>query len=147
MKINENLLLSFYLSVMSMLIFEVAYFLNFTIFSFYVLIHKYLLSSIVLSLLFEFGALFIFYLIYNQIVSKAYRMFNQIYKYVIFALIDYIIIVGLLKIFGILGNYLYLTTQICLISGLIIIKCMNLYSIFYANLLKYHRNKKKELLE
>lgn len=146
MKIGENLILSLYLVLISLLFLEVSYLLNFTVFSPLIVISKYLIHSKLLAFLVELIVLFVFFFLYNLITSHIFLMFNQIYKYIVFALVDYLLITGTMKIFNILVNYLYLTTQICLISSLIIIKCVNLYSIFYINLIKYQRNKKRSVV-
>ena len=124
MRFKENLILSLYLVIVSLILFELSYFLNFTIFSPLMLINKYVTKSIWLCLLIEV-AIF--------------------YTYIVFGIIDYFLINGLLQLVGILSDYKYFTTQLCLFSGLIIIKCVNLYSIFYSNLIKYQRNTKKEM--
>lgn len=145
MSFKENLILSLYLVIVSLILFELSYFLNFTIFSPLMLINKYVTKSIWLCLLIEVATFYLFYLIYNQITSYNFMMFNHIYKYIVFGIIDYFLINGLFRLVGILSNYKYFTTQLCLFSGLIIIKCVNLYSIFYSNLIKYQRNTKKEM--
>lgn len=140
LSIKENIILSIYLTIISFALFELAYFFNFTIFSFSILLNKYLIKSMVLSLIIEFVVLFFIFIIYNYFTSKIYRLYNHIYTYIIFGLVDYFLLVGLLKILNILPNYQYFTTQLCLISSFIILKCINLYSIFYINLIKYQRN-------
>ncbi len=138
--LKENIILTFYLTIVSFILFEISYFLNFTIFSFSIVLNKYLIHSLALSLIFEFIVFFLLFFIYNYFTSKIFYIYNHIYIYVILGLVDYILLVGLLKIFNILPNYQYFTTQLCLISSFIILKCINLYSIFYINLIKYQRN-------
>ena len=137
---KENIILTIYLTIISLILFELSYFLNFTIFSFSTLLNKYLIESRLLSLVIEFVILFFTLYIYNYFTSKIYKLFNHIYIYIIFGLVDYTLLVGILKIFNILPDYQYFTTQLCLISSFIILKSVNLYSIFYINLIKYQRN-------
>ena len=139
MKTRENIVLSIYLTIVSFILFELSYLLNFTIFSFSVLLNKYLIKSMLLSLIIEFVSLFFFFYIYNFIVSKVYRIFSHLYIYIVFGLIDYCILLGILKIFNILPHYQYFTTQLCLLSSFIILKTINLYSLFYINLIRYQK--------
>lgn len=143
MKFVENALLSLYLTILSLLLFELSYLLNFTIFSPFLFIKSNIVNVTILALLIELFGFYLFYLLYNYLLSKRFIWLNHLYKYIILGIADYVLLIGVMKIFNYFPKIQYLTTQICLFSVIIILKVINCYSIFYSNLIEYQRIEKR----